>query len=597
MARGSIPIVDTFSSALSFLEPSLPSFDVEEWRGKPYLGRLKDSCQDWAVNGFGTPGVVFVLYVVKLAVYVAAGFLTISLTTPGIGGLGNIGEWWTEPIVFQKFVVWTLLWEVLGIGSGSMQLAARYSPVIGGCLYWLRPGTVRLPPWPDRVPGTRGSRRTLVDVALYAGVLASAAFLLLSDGEAAAGTVAGRLDPAKIGVLLGFWALLGLRDKVSFLAARPEVYGFLLAVSLFPFENLIAGWQLVLFFIWWGAATSKLNRHFPYVIAVMVSNTPWNRSRKAKAKLYRDYPDDLRPGLPALAGAHLGTAVEYTLPLVLLLSGGGTLTWIAVAGMVLFHTHITSTFALGVPLEWNLFMIFALLFLFGEHGGVPLSTLDDPLLIALLVVGGVVIPVLGNLLPEKVSFLPSMRYYAGNWATSVWLFRKDTRAEERFDTGVDKVARITIEQLAEVYDRETAEMFVNIGLAFRAMHSHGRALNALLARAVDDVEDYEVREGELIAGLVAGWNFGDGHFHGRRLLEAVQEQCGFAEGDVRVITLESQPIHVQRQRYRIYDAAAGLLEEGWVRVADMVERGPWLEGSFDFPVEVTHSRRGAAAAA
>jgi len=67
----------------------------------------------------------------------------------------------------------------------------------------------------------------------------------------------------------------------------------------------------------------------------------------------------------------------------------------------------------------------------------------------------------------------------------------------------------------------------------------------------------------------------------------VQERCAFQEGDLRVITLESQPAHVQRQQYRIYDAASGLIEEGWVNVADMVARGPWLEESWDFPVEVT----------
>jgi hypothetical protein len=67
-------------------------------------------------------------------------------------------------------------------------------------------------------------------------------------------------------------------------------------------------------------------------------------------------------------------------------------------------------------------------------------------------------------------------------------------------------------------------------------------------------------------------------------LAAVQERCGFAPGDLRVITLESQPAHIQRQRYRIYDAASGLIEEGWVNVADMVARGPWLRESRDFPV-------------
>ena len=83
-----------------------------------------------------------------------------------------------------------------------------------------------------------------------------------------------------------------------------------------------------------------------------------------------------------------------------------------------------------------------------------------------------------------------------------------------------------------------------------------------------DVDDYTIRDGEIVSGVVAGWNFGDGHFHQRQLLEAVQEQCGFDEGDLRVVALEGQPAHVQRQHYRIHDASTGLIEEGWVRVAE-----------------------------
>jgi hypothetical protein len=258
--------------------------------------------------------------------------------------------------------------------------------------------------------------------------------------------------------------------------------------------------------------------------------------------------------------------------------------------MIIFHVHITSTFPLAVPLEWNLFMIFGILFLFGHYGDVPLSTLDNPLLIAFLLVSGVLIPIIGNFWPDKVSFLPAMRYYAGNWATSQWLFRKDSGAEEKLDTSIEKPAPIVVEQLTRVYDRDTAELFLGKGLAFRAMHSHGRALNGLLPRAVDDLEAYHVREGELISGVVNGWNFGDGHLHSKQLLDAVQERCGFAEGELRIVTLESQPAHIQRQRYRIYDAASGLIEEGWVNVADMVARGPWLGESGDYPVEVTSER-------
>lgn len=581
---------------MGFLAPAPPPVDVEEWKKQSHLDRIKPLAQDWAVNGFGTPSAIYLLYVVKLVLFSLGGFLLISATTPGVGGLGDFGEWWTEPIVFQKVVVWLVLWEVIGLGCGSMPLTFRFVPPIGGILYWLRPGTVRLPPWPKRIPLTSGTRRDPADVALYAGLLASTAYLLVSDGEAVAGTAAGRLDPVAVGVVLAFLALLGLRDKVSFLAARPEVYGPMLVIFLFPIENLIVGAQLVMLFIWLGAASSKLNRHFPYVVSVMISNTPWNRSRRAKAMLYKSHPGDLRPSRHAAFGAHLGTAIEITLPITLFLTGKGTLGTLAVIGMIVFHVHITSTFPLAVPLEWNLFMIFGILFLFGHYGDVPLSTLDDPLLIALLLTSGVVIPVIGNFRPDKVSFLPAMRYYAGNWATSQWLFRKDTAAEEKLDTSIEKPARIVVEQLTRIYDRDTAEVLLTKGLAFRSMHSHGRALNGLVKRAVDDLEAYHVREGELIAGVVNGWNFGDGHLHHEQLLEAVQERCGFAEGDLRVVMLESQPAHIQRQHYRIHDAATGLIEEGWVEVKDMVERLPWLDETGDFPVRVTRSLRPGAGA-
>jgi hypothetical protein len=562
---------------MGFLTPSPPPFEVEEWQRRSHLERIKPLAQDWALNGFGTPYAVYLLYVVKLLVYAGGGLLLIAATTDGLGGLGNLGEWWTQPVVFQKAVVWTMLWEVLGLGAGSLPLTLRFSPMIGGVLYWLRPGTTRLPPWPEKVPLTAGTTRTWFDVGLYAGLIAAALFLLLS------GAPSGRLDPVAVGVLLAVLGALGLRDKVPFLASRAEIYGNLMIVFLFPLGNLIAAAQLVFVCIWWGAAASKLNRHFPFVVTVMISNTPWNRSRKLKGRLYRDHPEDLVPSRLGNLDAHMGTAIEFTLPLLLLVSNGGIVGTIAVAGMIVFHLHILSTFPLAVPLEWNVFMIFGLLFLFGHYGSVPFSTLEDPLLIVVLACTCVGLPILGNFRPDLVSFLPSMRYYAGNWATSQWLFRKDTGAEEKLDRDIVKAAPIVGEQLAKFYDPETVEVLLYKGLAFRSMHSHGRALNGLLPRAVDDVDAYRVREGELVAGVVLGYNFGDGHFHNHRLLEAVQERCRFEPGELRVVMLESQPAHMQRQRYRILDAASGVVEEGWVEVADMVGRQPWLDDG-EFPV-------------
>lgn len=562
---------------MGLLDPAPPPFEVSEWRRLPHLERIKPLAQDWALNGFGTPVAVYFLYLFKVLVYAGGGALLIFATS----------GWpsWTDPIVFQKAVVWTMLWEVLGLGAGSLPLTLRFSPMIGGVLYWLRPGTTRLPPWPDRVPGTRGTTRTWLDVGLYAGLLAMALFLLLSPGDESSQVAV--LDPVAVGVLLAFLAALGLRDKVPFLAARAEIYGTLAIVFLFPVTNMVIAAQLVFFCIWWGAAASKLNRHFPFVVTVMISNTPWNKSRAAKRRLYTDHPRNLLPSRFGAAAAHLGTVMEFTLPLVLLLTQGGLIGTLALAGMVIFHVHIFSTFPLAVPLEWNVFMVFGLFFLFGHYADVPWSTLDDPLLLAILAVICVGLPVLGNFRPDLVSFLPSMRYYAGNWATSQWLFRRDSGAEDKLDRDVVKSAPIVTRQLEKFYEPEMIDVLVYKGLAFRSMHSHGRALNALTARAVDDVEDYDVREGELVAGVVLGYNFGDGHFHDHRLLAAVQERCGFGPGELRVVTLESQPAHVQRQRYRIWDAADGLVEEGWVDVRDMACRQPWLVGDEPFPVHRT----------
>jgi hypothetical protein len=570
---------------MGFLQPAKPPFELEEWKPKPHLSRLKPLVQDWGLNGFGSPAVVFPLYALKLVIYGLGALLVISLT-PGIGGPADFGDWWTEPIVFQKLAVWTLVWEICGLGAGSMPLSFRFVPPIGGILYWLRPGTVRLPPWPGRVPLTRGTERRPMDVLLYAGVLLAGVYLLGATGQAVEGTEGGRLPPEGIAALLVLLGALGLRDKVSFLGSRPEIYATILAVGLFPVEEWIVAWQFIFVFIWWGAASSKLNRHFPFVVSTMISNAPLVRSKSFKRRLWRDYPEDMRPSRLSAAIAHSGTVQEFGLPLILLTVDNDTVRWVAVAGMILFHINITAMFPLAVPLEWNIFMIFGTVLLFGHYGDTSLSTLSDPLLIAMIAIVSVGLPVLGNLRPDKVSFLPSMRYYAGNWATSQWLFRRDTGAEHELDRSLTKPARIIGVQVGEIYDPETAEYLLNRGLAFRALHTHGRALNALLPHAVDDVEAYDAREGELVSNVVNGWNFGDGHFHGPQLLDAVQERCRFAPGELRVISLESEPAGLGRQGYRIYDAASGLLEEGSIAVADMAAAQPWLEESYEFPVRV-----------
>jgi hypothetical protein len=241
---------------------------------------------------------------------------------------------------------------------------------------------------------------------------------------------------------------------------------------------------------------------------------------------------------------------------------------------------------MGVPLEWNVFFIFSLFYLFGHYGAIRAVDLQSPLLLAILIVALAMVP-LGNLFPDKISFLPAMRYYAGNWATSVWCFRAG--AEDKMEANIVKSSALVVNQLAKLYDPATAEIVADKTSAFRAMHTHGRALNGLLPRALGadaDEADYSVREGEIVAGPLVGWNFGEGHLHNEQLLAAVQRRCNFEDGDVRIIVLEGQPIHTQRQWYRIVDAKTGLIEAGYVDVADMLSRQPWPQPGDEFPVHI-----------
>jgi transmembrane protein DUF3556 len=580
---------------MGFMKPELPDVDRDTWQNQPRATRLQVVTRHWAEHGFGTPYAVYLLYLIKIAVYVAAPAAIISLT-PGLGGLSRIGDWWMQPIVYQKVIIFTLLFEVLGLGCGSGPLTGRFWPPIGGFLYWLRPNTIRLPPWPGKVPFTSGDSRTVVDVALYAIVLIGGVWALLSPGHGGPVTATGDvglINPVLVVPTIVALAVLGLRDKTIFLAARGEHYWLKLIVFFFPFTDQIAAFKIVMLGLWWGAATSKLNHHFPYVVSVMMSNNALLRSKVFnwfKHLLYLDPVNDLRPSWLPKFMAHVGgTTAEFLVPAILVfVAGDQPWRWFLIGFMVIFHLNILSNLPMGVPLEWNVFFIFSLFYLFGHYGAIRAIDLQSPLLLAILIVALAAVPIAGNLFPEKISFLPAMRYYAGNWATSIWCFRAG--AEDKLEANIVKSSALVATQLAKLYDAKTAEIMSDKVAAFRAMHTHGRALNGLLARAVDDETDYSVREGEIVAGPLVGWNFGEGHLHNEQLLAAVQRRCHFEEGDVRVIILEGQPIHTQRQAYRIVDAKTGLIEAGYVDVKDMLTRQPWPEPGDQFPVHVTTQR-------
>jgi hypothetical protein len=575
---------------MGFLKPDLPVVDAD-WFTGTRAERIRPMARHWAEVGFGTPVVLHLFYVLKIGLYILGAWL-FALTTPGIDGFTDVGSWWSEPIVFQKVVLYTMMFEVLGLGCGFGPLNNRFLPPMGSVLYWLQPNTIRLPPWPTRIPLTAGSNRTPFDAALYGALLVMLLVALLSDGTGPAPglrTDVGLLPTWQIWAVLGLLAVLGLRDKVIFLAARGEVYGSLAVTFLFGGVDMIVAAKIVFLIIWLGAATSKLNKHFPFVISTMMSNNPLVRPRALKRLFFEKFPDDLRPGRLSRIIAHVSTAIEGLVPLVLFFSGGGWPTSIAAIVMVCFHFGILSAIPMGVPLEWNVFMIFGVLSLFVAHADLGLADVTKPVPMALLflVVAGTV--VLGNLFPHKVSFLPGMRYYAGNWDTTLWCIKPS--AETKINDHLVAIASMPQAQLEKVYGSpEAAQIPVYLGYAFRAFNTHGRAMFTLAHRAMPAGREgeYSVTDGERICSTAIGWNFGDGHMHNEQLIAAMQQRCRFEPGEVRVVLLDAQPIHKQTQEYRLVDAAAGEFESGMVEVADMVTRQPWDD---TLPVHVHRGTR------
>ena len=549
-------------------DADLPPYDPQRLLSAPFPERVRLVCRSWAAQVAPTPAIVMAMYWVKYLVLFIGGwafFVSFSADHPGFA---SPGSWAFTAIAFQKAVLWAIFYELSGFGCGSGPMNGRFRPPLGGFLHFLRPGTTKLALFP-RARWIGGIRRTWLDVALYA---ANQLFLLRA-------LLAPELTPDLLLPSFVLIPLLGVVDKTLFLAARAEhYYVALVCLTVASGDALwISACKVLWGAIWFWAATSKLNHHFPSVIMVMMNNGPFF-PKWWKRRLFVSYPDDLRPSALATWMARMGTLTEYALPVVLLTSHNEWVTAVMLAVMVCFHGFIAINNPSGMPIEWNLLMIYGGIFLFGFHPEAqPLAVLASPGLTSFLFLCLFLVPGYGNFFPSRVSFLLAMRYYAGNWAYNIWLIRKGSADKLERLTKASGTMREQLETLLP--DATTVEMALAFSVSHRFMHLEGRPLLEALPRAVDDLDDYEWIDGELIAGLVLGWNFGDGHLNDLQLLRAVQAQCEFEPGELRVVMVESQPLFGRTMQWKIADAADGVLERGETEIASVRDLPPWPSGA------------------
>ena len=588
---------------MGFIKPYLPDVDPDTFLKKPLMERMRILAVEWAENGFGAPRMVHVMYISKLVLF-AIGGITVATATSGLPAFWHVAEWWNQPIVYQKVILWTVLLETIGVAGSWGPLAGKIKPMTGGILFWARTGTIRLRPW-KWVPFTGGDRRTWFDVGVYLALLVSLAAASLSPGihsdslsKALPHNTSGLVNPTLIVAPIALLVLIGLRDKTIFLAARGEQYLPVLVIfTVLPFVNMIIALKMVIVLVWVGAGFSKFGKHFSNVIPPMVSNTIFAPKFVRKAH-YRDFPNNLLPSRLADFMAHVnGTTVEIAAPLVLFFSTNKWLTLAAALLMVGFHLFIVSTFPLAVPLEWNVVFAYTTIFLFigfpNWNGYAPWDM--TPAWLALVIAAALLFfPVLGNLRPDKVSFLPSLRQYAGNWASAVWTFAPG--AEVKLDR-VTRPTRNQVEQfIAFGYEPHWAEITAQRTIAWRTMHSQGRGLFSLLLTHLPDINTRTVREGEFVCNSLIGFNFGDGHMHDAEMIQAVQREAGFEPGECVIAWVESEAFGSGVQHYQLIDAALGVIERGTWKVADAVAEQPWLPNG-PIPTSVEWSLSGSSNAA
>jgi uncharacterized membrane protein YkgB len=585
---------------MGFTKPNLPDVDPDTFLQKPLMERMRILAQNWVDDGFGSPLMVHTMYIAKLIFFYALGGVLVATLTSGLPAFWHVSGWWNQPIAYQKAILWTILLEVIGVAGSWGPLAGKVKPMTGAILFWARPGTIRLRPW-KWVPFTGGDRRTWFDVALYAALLVSVAIPLFSPGvhsdslsRVMPDNTSGLVNPALLIAPMVLLVLIGLRDKTIFLGARAEQYlPALFFFTALPFVDMIIALKLLIVVVWVGAGVSKFGKHFSNVVPPMVSNSPSVPFTWVKRAHYRDYPRDLRPSRVADVMAHVaGTTVEIIAPLVLLFSPWPWLTVPTAAIMVTFHLFIISTFPLAVPLEWNVLFAYATIFLFlgfGAWRGYAVTNMSSPWLTGAIVAALLFYPILGNFRPDKVSFLPSMRQYAGNWASALWAFAPGAEAKLN---KVTRTAKNQVDQFIEFgYEPRWAEVTMQRAIAWRTMHSQGRGLFSVLLKSLPDIDTRTVREAEFTCNSLIGFNFGDGHLHNEDLVAAVQREAAFEPGELVVVWVESQGWGSTVQHYKVIDAALGVTERGTWKVADAVEQQPWLPNG-PIPTEVTWSLAG-----
>ena len=117
---------------MGFPKPDLPAVDPDTFIQQPLMDRMKTLALHWAENGFGTPRMVHAMYIAKLLFFYILGGVVVATTTSRLPAFWHVSQWWNQPVVYQKAVLWTVLLEATGVAGSWGPLAGKFKPMTGG---------------------------------------------------------------------------------------------------------------------------------------------------------------------------------------------------------------------------------------------------------------------------------------------------------------------------------------------------------------------------------------------------------------------------------------------------------------------------------
>ena len=381
-----------------------------EWENK-----FKKYSSDVSVNGWINIKGREIYHTIKLILFFSTYIISYFIITQQFPGFNKLS--------FCKLIIFCIIGESIGVCCTSGPLGGKLgNNKITSYWYNINIGTCKIPSLQFL-----SKTRSIIDIIIYLLFICLLIYSFIIINE---NTIHHSFPLLFIFILfIWFW----ITDRTIFLGARAEYYGQYLLCIYFT-NGWFSACQLLQIAIWIWAGISKLGLWFYYVYPIMTASSPIiqlsldnHQKLKFTKALYKNYPNDLRPGKFSIFNAYFGVILEIGAGVFMLHSMTRVL---AIACFILLHSFIIINFPAGAVQEWNICNILFSLYLF--HFGCNDDHINwnfilykmDFRLQMILICTLIIVPMISNINPDIIDFLIGYRYYAGNWQNGIWIINK-----------------------------------------------------------------------------------------------------------------------------------------------------------------------------